>query len=374
MIIIQISLIIICGIISFDGVKNEYLTNGDVEYHQQSIDQANIRKQNAENLDKKVGEWKIIFYTGEAVWAGTDSDIYIELIGDLGNSKVIVLRPLKSQMEAKSVDSFYLGDLDGRQIGNLKQIAVGKQYSYAFFNDWQLLKIEVFDPHGKKYLFNCNCWFTSNKYKRMLSLTSIENTNSLNESYNIAARSTRVFPMTLALLFLFFIVVSFTYFGKIMCNKWRDSLIYFSTLGSNESNRNNRRTLRHENEDEITNRLMNISHRNRYANNNQNMNLENLNLSLSQNQTNIMEDKPPDYMELFPYPTNSCANSKEEEVILPTHSLSNNTNTNNTQAQTNNSVTTSQQTNDSSSNSSTNDRETQQQNQQSNVINNQTSV
>lgn len=371
MIIVQF--LFIFGIFLFNGVKNEYLTNSDADYNQQSIDQ--IRKQNIESSDKKVGEWKVVFYTGEAVWAGTDSDIYIELIGDYGNSKVTVLRPSKSQMEAKSVDSFYLGDLDGRQIGNLKQIVVGKQYSYAFFNDWQLLKIEVFDPQGKKYLFNCNCWFTSNKYKRMLSITSIENTNNINESYNIAARSTRVFPMTLALLFLFFILVSFTYFGKIMCNKWRDSLIYFSTLGSNDPNRNNRRTTRHD-EDEITNRLMNITHRNRSTNNNQNMNLENINLNLSRNQSNIMEDKPPDYMELFPYPTNSCANTKQEEnIVLPPPSPQ--TTTTNTQAQINQIVTSSQQTDGSSSNSSTNERETQLQNGQSNTnttINNQTSV
>jgi hypothetical protein len=370
MTIFQVLLITIFEILLFGTIQNEYLTNGEVGFHQ-SADQISIRK-NAENSDKNDdGKWRIVFYTGEAVWAGTDSDIYIELIGDYGNSKVTVLRPSKSQLEAKSIDTFNLDDLDGRQIGNLKQIVVGKQYSYAFFNDWQLLKIEVFDPQGKKYLFNCNCWFTSNKYKRMLSLTSIENTNNLNESYNIAARSTRVFPMTLALLFLFFILVSFTYFGKIMCNKWRDSLIYFSTLGSNDPNRNNRRTHRNDNEDEITNRLMNISHRNRLANNNnnQNINLENINLNLSRNQTSIMEDKPPDYMELFPYPTNSCANTKQEEqVVLPPPSPT--TITNNTEAQTNHIVTTSQPTEVSSSNSSIND-----QNQQSiNVANNQTSV
>ena len=184
-------------------------------------------------------EWKIVFYTGDGVWAGTDSDLYIELIGDYANSKVTMLRPSRGQMEARSVDTFSLGDLDGRHIGQLKQLIVGKQYSYALFNDWQLKKVEVFDPLGKKYLFSCNCWFTSNNFKRIINLSAVEGAPNASgslgstnagyaDSFSLSSRSSRTFPMTLGLLFFFFMLVSFTYFGKIFCNKWRDHLIYFT--------------------------------------------------------------------------------------------------------------------------------------------------
>lgn len=263
--------------------------------------------------DIKRNEWKIAFYTGDAVWAGTDSDIYVELIGDNGNSKVIFLRTSKNHMEAKSVDVFSLGDLDNRQIGSLKQIVVGKQFSYAFFNDWQLIKVEVFDPQGKKFTFNCQCWFTSTKFKRLIGLTSTESSNNnLNESYSIASRSSRVFPMTIALLFLFFILVSFTYFGKIMCNKWKESWDYYfhTTPGIRSSNNE---------EPDIPSRLMNRLNRNNMRSNNSPSNVdEHLNLNLSHHQQSnnviVMEDKPPDYTELFPYPSNSATKQGETPV------------------------------------------------------------
>ncbi len=83
------------------------LTNSDV------IVQSDLSGNKASSGNK----WKIVFYTGGDVWAGTDSEIYVELIGDFGNSKIIILKPEKSQMEAKSVDSFDLGNLDGKELG-----------------------------------------------------------------------------------------------------------------------------------------------------------------------------------------------------------------------------------------------------------------
>lgn len=92
---------------------------------------------------KGSGEWRITLYTGNKLWAGTDSDLYVELIGTNGNSNIIRLQPRPSQLEADDVDTFSLGTLEGRDIGALKQIVVAKQHSYAFFNDWELVKAEV---------------------------------------------------------------------------------------------------------------------------------------------------------------------------------------------------------------------------------------
>lgn len=89
------------------------------------------------------GEWKILFYTGNKLWAGTDSDLYVELIGTNGNSQIIRLQPRPSQLEADDIDEFSLGNLDNLDIGTLKSIVIAKQHSYAFFNDWELIKAEV---------------------------------------------------------------------------------------------------------------------------------------------------------------------------------------------------------------------------------------
>lgn len=170
------------------------------------------------------------FYTGSLIWAGTDSDIFVELIGDSGNSPVITLKPGKPQLEAQSVDMFILGDFSNRSIGNLKSIIVGKQHSYAFFNDWQLIKVEVTDPLGKKYLFQCNCWLTSLKYRRVINLTSVEGVPVDSVSgYTLSARNSRVFPMTLGLLFIFLLLVFFSYFGNVLCKKWRENIEYLAS-------------------------------------------------------------------------------------------------------------------------------------------------
>lgn len=89
------------------------------------------------------GEWKIVLYTGNKLWAGTDSDLFVELIGTNGNSNIIRLQPLPSQLEADDIDEFSLGTLDKYDIGMLKSIVIAKQHSYAFFNDWELVKAEV---------------------------------------------------------------------------------------------------------------------------------------------------------------------------------------------------------------------------------------
>lgn len=95
-------------------------------------------------------EWKLIFYTGDKLWAGTDSELFVELLGKNGNSEIIPLKPRKHQLEADAIDVFSLGDLRGRDVGELKSIIIAKQHSYSFFNDWELIKVEVQMNNKKK--------------------------------------------------------------------------------------------------------------------------------------------------------------------------------------------------------------------------------
>ncbi len=48
-------------------------------------------------------------------------------------------------------------------------------------------------------------------------------TNS--DQFSISSpRTTRIFPMTIGLLFLLLILIIFTYFGNVMCKKWKESI------------------------------------------------------------------------------------------------------------------------------------------------------
>ena len=76
-------------------------------------------------------------------------------------------------MEGRSIDTFSLGALNSKEIGMIKSITISKQHSYAFFNDWELIKVDLIDPMGKIYSFKCDCWLTTLKYKRNIELFSV---------------------------------------------------------------------------------------------------------------------------------------------------------------------------------------------------------
>jgi hypothetical protein len=140
-------------------------------------------------------------------------------------------------MEANSIDRFSIGPLDMRTIGNIGSITISKQHSYAFFNDWELIKVELTDPDRKTYLFICECWLTTLKYKKNIELHSIDGIRiqkHINDPKDLRTRSFSAFPVTVSLLFLFLMLIIFTYFGNLIVNKWRGNAHFFSR--SNISN------------------------------------------------------------------------------------------------------------------------------------------
>ena len=82
-------------------------------------------------------EWRIVFHTGSHLMAGTNAPVYIELIGEQANSRIIKIKPRRSQFEAGGVDSFNFNTGE-RDIGQVESINVVKEYSYALFSDWQV--------------------------------------------------------------------------------------------------------------------------------------------------------------------------------------------------------------------------------------------
>lgn len=281
---------------------------------------------------KGSGEWRITLYTGNKLWAGTDSDLYVELIGTNGNSNIIRLQPRPSQLEADDVDTFPLGTLEGRDIGALKQIVVAKQHSYAFFNDWELVKAEVHDPNGRKYIFRCNCWLTTLKYKRLIDLSEIEGERPIgldsDETLSMGTRSTRVFPLTITILFLLLVLITFTYFGNEICKKWRDNFLFFnsssraahSSLSSHRSEIGGRSR-------SPGGRVGNVGVDPEQA----------VNVLLTPNMhqlSSIIEDKPPDYKALFPnnnpqhitaIPMTTTTTGEQESAVIVTSSIPLNT-------------------------------------------------
>lgn len=146
------------------------------------------------------------------------------MIGESDKSDVIHLVPAKDQMEAKSVDTFSLGNLQGRNIGKLETLIIAKQYTMGFFSDWELVQASVVDPFGKRYDFKCNCWLTNQRNKRTIKVTSSHD----DSEPLIPPRAARVFPITIVLLSLFLIMILFSYFGNVLCKKWRENVQFLN--------------------------------------------------------------------------------------------------------------------------------------------------
>lgn len=280
-------------------------------------------------------DWKITFYTGSKIWSGTDSIINAQIYGSTGKSDIKQIHPKALQLEAKSVDRFSIGPLDLKRIGNIESITISKQHSYAFFNDWELIKVELTDPDRKTYLFICKCWLTTLKYKQNIELYSIDGVRIQKHTDAITkTRSFSAFPVTVSLLLLFLMLIVFTYFGNLIANKWRENTAFITNnsrrihhrAGYSRSGRSGRgRTsysrntnaedLYKDDDDEDGDDSGNMDRVYNVTNDLTNLNT-NSNLNRSSNrrveQTNIdaqpsvivpnlsNEDKPPDYKELFP--------------------------------------------------------------------------
>jgi hypothetical protein len=73
------------------------------------------------------------------MFAGTNSDISIELVGDLGSSGKRYIKPSLGQLEAGRNDRFSIKT--SKNIGNLNNLIVGKEFSIKLFSDWYLDKV-----------------------------------------------------------------------------------------------------------------------------------------------------------------------------------------------------------------------------------------
>ena len=79
------------------------------------------------------------------MFAGTNNEVFIELIGESARSERIYIKPKKGELEVGSVDT-YLIQID-RTIGIINELIVGKGNSKIFFSDWYLDKV------GNKMIF-----------------------------------------------------------------------------------------------------------------------------------------------------------------------------------------------------------------------------
>ncbi|XP_025108646.1 lipoxygenase homology domain-containing protein 1-like [Pomacea canaliculata] len=104
-------------------------------------------------------EWTINVFTSDQQHAGTDSTIYITLIGTSGTSKELHLNNKANNFERGSKNTFvvttpYIGELCSAVIRSS-----GRHKAHA----WHLYKIQIYSQNAKTpYNLRCDCWISSN--------------------------------------------------------------------------------------------------------------------------------------------------------------------------------------------------------------------
>jgi len=98
-------------------------------------------------------EYKIVITTGDKFGAGTDADVYINLIGANGTSSYIELDCIPEHFERGSVDEF---TIDAPYLGRIHKLLV-KHTSTGLSPAWLLGSIQVADGENT-YKFSCDKW------------------------------------------------------------------------------------------------------------------------------------------------------------------------------------------------------------------------
>jgi len=98
--------------------------------------------------------YTVTFKTGTQIGAGTDSNVYLRMIGEHGSSEELQLKTEIGHMERGMTDKYSVSSED---VGALKKIIV-RHDNTGFGPAWYLEWIRVNDGRGKSYHFECNDW------------------------------------------------------------------------------------------------------------------------------------------------------------------------------------------------------------------------
>jgi len=98
--------------------------------------------------------YKISLKTGKMAGAGTDANVYIRMIGELGSTEEMKLKTKVDDMERGMTDTYSVPSED---VGVLKKLIV-RHDNTGFGAAWFLEWVKIKDGRGKNYHFKCEEW------------------------------------------------------------------------------------------------------------------------------------------------------------------------------------------------------------------------
>ena len=98
--------------------------------------------------------YTVTLKTGDMMGAGTDSKVYLRMIGSLGSTDEIMLKTGKNDLERGRVDHY---NIPSDNVGPLKKIII-RHDNTGFAPGWFLDWVRIRDGKGKKYNFKCGNW------------------------------------------------------------------------------------------------------------------------------------------------------------------------------------------------------------------------
>jgi len=115
---------------------------------------SSVRNFNTTSANEDSCKYNVKFKTGTMMGAGTDSNIFLRLIGELGSTDEIQVDCKKNDTEKGSTDQYEI-PLD--DVGHLRKIVV-RMDATGLAPGWFLEWVNITDEQGKEYRFKCNQW------------------------------------------------------------------------------------------------------------------------------------------------------------------------------------------------------------------------
>ncbi|XP_063398724.1 lipoxygenase homology domain-containing protein 1-like isoform X1 [Mytilus trossulus] len=115
-----------------------------------------------DKLKKK--NYEVSVFTGDESSAGTDANVFLNIVGengDAGERKLVKSETHMDKFERNHCDVFKIEAVD---LGKLYKVKVRHDNSSFFKSAWYLGKIEIKDPaNNEVYVFYCERWLAKNK-------------------------------------------------------------------------------------------------------------------------------------------------------------------------------------------------------------------
>ena len=128
--------------------------------------------------------YELTVQTGDIFGAGTDANVFVKMIGDVGTSPEFTLPTEKQDMEKGMVNKYRVAADD---VGPIRKLIIGHDGA-GVGPAWYLEKVSIKDESGEIYNFKCQDWLIRYGNEQAIKLLNEDTFDAMNDSVGSMAK------------------------------------------------------------------------------------------------------------------------------------------------------------------------------------------